>query len=148
MKKILISACLTGENVKYNGGNNLVQLPFKEEELVVVCPETLGGLPVPRPPCEMIKDGIFSKDGNEFTKEFLQGAKKTVDLAKENNIKFALMKERSPSCGVCKVYDGTFSNNLIDGKGKTTQLLEDSGVKCFSEFQIDLLEKALKNNNT
>ncbi|WP_044470977.1 DUF523 domain-containing protein [Mannheimia massilioguelmaensis] len=137
--KILISACLLGENVKYSGGNNLSQilvdfLEKNEIELLPVCPEVLGGLSTPRLPAEIIYGKVVDQAGNDVSKAFQLGAEKTLKIAQDNYIQFAILKEKSPSCGSQKIYDGSFSGRLIDGHGMTTQLLQQHHIHVFSEL--------------
>ncbi|SFV50406.1 Purine nucleoside phosphorylase [hydrothermal vent metagenome] len=137
-KKLLISSCLIGENVKYNGKNNLIDLTQLREkyELIPFCPEVAGGLPTPRPPSEIISTTplkLINCQGEDVTDNFIKGAKKTVDLVKKEGIKKALLKANSPSCSSTFVYDGTFSGKLIKGKGVTTLFLEEIGVEVFDE---------------
>lgn len=144
-KKLLISSCFIGENVKYNGGNNLLQsleLIKEKYELFPVCPEVFGGMSIPRIPCEIISHNplkIKNKDGVEMTKNFVDGANSTLNIAKYYDIELALLKANSPSCGKDKVYDGTFTSTLIDGSGITSQILMNNGIKVYDETQIDLL---------
>ena len=140
--KIIVSACLLGENCKYNGGNNkcddIIALAEKFE-IIPVCPECFGGLPIPRVPSE-IKDGkVYSKTGEDLTEAFLSGAEQTLYIAKEANAPCAVLKENSPSCGFGKIYDGTFSGNKIDGNGITAQLLYDNEIQVFGESQVKRL---------
>lgn len=142
----LISACLAGVDCKYNGRSNenekVVQI-VKSGEAILVCPEQLGGLSTPRPPSEIIiADGnvkVISKDGEDFTKEFLKGAEETLKIAKMMNIKKAILKSKSPSCGLGKIYDGSFSNTLICGDGLTTRLLKENGIEVFDEYSLEEL---------
>lgn len=143
--KYLISACLVGENCKYDGGNNF-HIKAKElldkGEAITVCPEMLGGLPAPRVSCE-IRDGkVINKIGLDVTDEFNLGAHISLEIANKNGIKYAIMQPRSPSCGSNKIYDGSFSGKLIDGEGVTTKLLRQYGIEVMSieEFlnNIDL----------
>lgn len=140
--KIIVSACLLGENCKYNGGNNkcddIIALAEKFE-IIPVCPECFGGLPIPRVPSE-IKDGrVYSKTGEDLTEAFLSGAEQTLYIAKEANAPCAVLKENSPSCGFGKIYDGTFSGNKIEGNGITAQLLYDNEIQIFGESQVKRL---------
>ena len=140
--KIIVSACLLGENCKYNGGSNkcddIIALAEKFE-IIPVCPECFGGLPIPRVPSE-IKDGrVYSKTGEDLTEAFLSGAEQTLYIAKEANAPCAVLKENSPSCGFGKIYDGTFSGNKIDGNGITAQLLYDNEIQIFGESQVKRL---------
>jgi len=137
-EKLLISACLMGKNVKYNGGNNLIDLTSleKEYELIPFCPEVEGGLPTPRSPSEIVSNDplkLINKEGKDVTKEFINGAKKCVELVKKEGIKKALLKANSPSCGIGQVYDGTFSKKLTKGDGVTVRELKKIGVEVFSE---------------
>ena len=130
--KIMVSACLTGENCKYNGGNNrnekVVEL-MAGNEVIAVCPEEMGGLPTPRVPSE-IRDGIVvSKDGRNVDREFRAGASKCLEIALREKPELIIMQPRSPSCGTKQRYDGTFSGTLIQGAGITAQLLMDNGFR-------------------
>ncbi len=140
--KILVSACLLGENCKYNGKNNKNEevIALSEYfELIPVCPECFGGLPIPRVPSE-IRDGrVYSKDGADLTDNFLTGAEHTLYIAKESNCPAALLKERSPSCGFGTVYDGSFSATLCEGNGITAQLLSDNEIAVFGESKVKKL---------
>ena len=134
--KIMVSACLLGYNVKYDGNSNLnTELnEFLEDfEVISICPEVLGGLSIPRIPSEIKNNKVINKENIDVTKEFLLGAEKTLKIAKENNIKVAIFKERSPSCGSTSIYDGTFSHNVINGQGITAKLLMDNGIKVYNE---------------
>ncbi len=147
--KILVSACLLGENYKYNGKNNynnLVVSLAKDFEIFPICPEVFGGLSVPRLPSEILNDKVINDSDIDLTLEFKNGAYKALQIALDNDIKYAILKEKSPSCGVRQIYDGTFSGNLIVGKGITTRLLEEHGIKCFSELEIDLFLNFIKND--
>ncbi len=107
--KILVSACLMGENCKYNGGNNRSEklLDFvKDKEVSLVCPELLGGLPVPRVPCEIKNGVVINRDGISCDKEFRTGAEKALEKAKKEEIDLAVLQSRSPSCGKNHIYDG------------------------------------------
>lgn len=140
--KIIVSACLLGENCKYNGGNNLNEnvAALKEYfELVPVCPECFGGLHIPRVPSEIVGDRVMSKDGEDLTEYFARGAEHTLYIAKECNAPAAVLKERSPSCGYGTIYDGTFSGGLTDGNGVTARLLKDNDIMIFGESQIQRL---------
>ena len=162
--KILISSCLLGEDVKYDGGNNSVALNPKvsfslkelfmdilcENEIYSFCPEVAGGLGVPRIPAEIIKRDkpfiVQNQNGEDVTINFLLGAKKALDLCKEENIKVALMKANSPSCGNIKTYDGTFTKNLIEASGLTAKLLKENGIEVFNENELKELLKFIKTN--
>ena len=137
---MIISACLCGCDCKYNGKNNknesCVEL-LKREKAVLVCPEQLGGMTTPRVPSEIIKnDGnisVISKEGKDVSKEFKKGAKEALKIAKLVDVKVAILKDGSPSCGSKYIYDGTFSGNKIKGEGITAKLFMENGIKVFSE---------------
>ena len=134
-EKILISACLIGLNCKYNGGNNenskLVEL-IKEKDLIPICPEQLGGLKTPRASAERTQEKVLTKEGIDVTKEYQKGAEEVLKLAKKLNIKKAILKSRSPSCGIDEIYDGTFSHTLIKRDGVTAELLKKNGIEVIS----------------
>ena len=130
--KIMVSACLLGENCKYNGGNNLSQkvLDFiKGHEVIPVCPEVMGGLPTPRLSSEIVNGVVTASDGHSVDDEFRKGAHMGLALAEENKVELVILQSRSPSCGVKQVYDGTFSGNKIAGQGIFAQLLIENGYK-------------------
>ncbi len=132
--KILISACLMGENCKYNGGNNyspmLADL-VKNHEVITVCPEVLGGLSTPRDPAEIVADGrVQTKTGENVSEQFQLGARKTLETALQEKPDICILQSRSPSCGVNQRYDGSFSGTLISAPGITAQLLQEHGFIC------------------
>jgi len=129
--KIAVSACLLGHDCKYNGGNNRSQkvLDYIEgHEVIPVCPEVAGGLPVPRVPVEL-KDGrAINRNDEDVTEFFRRGVELTMEKLSEQNIDLAILQPRSPSCGCKQIYDGTFSKTLIGGKGMFAQALSDAGI--------------------
>ena len=131
--KIIVSACLAGENCKYNGGNNQnekILRMMEENEVITVCPEQMGGLPTPRVPSE-IKDGIVTaRDGRIVDKEFHAGAAKCLEIAAREQPDLIVLQPRSPSCGVKQRYDGTFTGTLINRAGVTAHLLMENGFRC------------------
>ena len=144
MKRVLVSACLLGERVRYDGGEKGSKHPvlmrwLAEGRVVRVCPEVEGGLPVPRPPAERQPDGrVLMKTGLDVTDAFKRGAAEALRLVRENQIEVAVLKEGSPSCGSGFIYDGTFSKQRLTGEvGETTRVLRAEGVKVFSELQWD-----------
>lgn len=141
--KILVSACLLGENCKYNGGNNKNEDVIKlgdKHTLVPICPECFAGLPIPRTPAE-IKDGrVYNKLGEDITDAFEDGAEKALYVAEESGCRVAVLKERSPSCGFGKIYDGTFTGTLTNGNGIAAQLLWENGITVVGESRLDKLE--------
>lgn len=150
--KIGVSQCLLGCACTYSGGHHhLAELEdLTEKGLTIgVCPEVLGGLKIPRDPAEIISRNpllIQTIRGQDVTNQYLQGAKKALEIFKENHVKIALLKFRSPSCGNDRVYDGTFSHTLIDGQGIFTQILEEQGIRVYNELQIEDFLQDIKNN--
>lgn len=140
--KLLVSACLLGENCKYNGGNNYndnAVLLGEKFEIIPVCPEVFGGLETPRDPCEILNGKVISKSGRDCTAEYIDGAEKTLYVAGESNAVYALLKEKSPSCGKNYVYDGSFSKRLVCGNGITADLFMKNGILVFGESEINKL---------
>ena len=136
---ILVSACLLGENCKYSGGNNenaAVRRWLQGREYLAVCPELLGGLAAPRPPAERQGERIVNAQGGDDTAAFLAGAQKTLELCQQHNIRAALLKEGSPSCGVHQIYDGSFCHRRIPRQGVTAELLAAHGVALLSEEDL------------
>ncbi len=133
---VLISACLMGLNCKYNGGNNYhekaVEL-VQKGEAIPICPEQLGGLCTPRHPAEIrILDNekyVINQEGEDVTDAFERGAEEVLKLAKELHITKAILKSKSPSCGKGKIYDGSFTGNLVEGNGVTAELLIKNGIE-------------------
>lgn len=137
MEKILISACLVGENTRYDGKNNYLPIveKLKEKyELIPFCPEVMGGLLTPREPCEIQGPDVKTKDGVSKVKEYNLGAKKALEACRLFGIRIAILAESSPSCGVRNIYDGHFNQTKIPGKGITTRLLEENGIACYSSL--------------
>lgn len=140
--KILVSACLMGEKVRYDGNDNLLQHPLmqrwqQEQRLLMICPEVAGGLSVPRAPAEQIGTRIITCDGADVTAAFQRGAWRAQQLAQQQGVVMAILKARSPSCGVGQIYDGSFSRRLIAGDGVTAAALRQLGITVFSELQLD-----------
>lgn len=147
--KVLISACLLGEKVKYSGKDNLNRalIALLEKyplELVPICPEVMGGLPIPRPPAEIVGNDVITVEGKSVSQAFMQGAEKLLKIAKQQTISLAILKEKSPSCGSQLIYDGTFTNTLIKGEGITAKVLREHGITVFSEQQLEELEHYLQ----
>ena len=135
---LLISACLLGEDCKYNGGNNALpreRLEALEAQyrLVSVCPERDGGLPIPRLPSERLGERVLNRAGEDVTVAFRRGAALTLETARREGCKKALLKERSPSCGSGRIYDGSFTSTVIEGDGITAELLKQNGIAVFCE---------------
>lgn len=137
---ILVSACLLGINCQYNGESDFTRelLEFLKDkgEFIAVCPEVLGSLPIPRDGAEIVGKKVKTAADKDVTKQFLKGAERVLKIAKENNVKFAILKAKSPSCGAGWIYDGTFSRNLIKGDGVTASLLKKNKIKVFTEKDL------------
>ena len=132
--RIVVSACLLGENCKYSGGNNenKAVLNFvKEHELIPVCPEVLGGLPVPRMPAEIVNGVVRCRDGRSVDDAFRSGAAKALTIALKEKSDLAILQSRSPSCGV------TFSGKIIPGEGVFAELLRENGIRAIDAADID-----------
>lgn len=142
--KIMVSACLLGENCKYNGGNNrnqkLLNL-LSGHELIPVCPEVVGGLPTPRVPAEIVNGIVTNRDGISVDDAFRNGANKALEIAMHEKPDLIILQSRSPSCGVKEIYDGTFSGKLISGRGVFAELAVQAG------FLVADLEDVLKDNS-
>ncbi len=151
MQLILVSACLLGERVRYDGGCKSVHDPLLERWLregrcLPFCPEVAGGLPVPRPPAELQYgdvarvlrgDGVVHRaDGHLVTNAFLRGAEQALACCRRHGVRMAILKERSPSCAIHEVYDGTFAARRVAGMGVTARLLLQHGVQLFNETSL------------
>ena len=133
---LIVSACLAGFPCRYDGKktiNTAVQQLVKEGKAIPVCPEQLGGLPTPRLPAEMKAGKVINSDGNDVTEAFEKGAAVVLEIAKQYGCTDALLKARSPSCGKGQIYDGSFSGILIEGNGKTADLLMRNGITVTTE---------------
>ncbi len=144
--KVLVSACLLGENCKYNGGNNyntkVIEF-IRGNEVIAVCPEVLGGLSVPRKPAEITDGTIMTEDGTSVDREFREGAALALRQALNEKVDMAVLQSRSPSCGVNQIYDGTFSGKLTEGQGVFAEMLKTAGIKVFDAEDICI---ALRQN--
>lgn len=147
MKKILVSRCLYGDKpVRYDGKTKEERDPrflkWKEDDrLIPVCPEVDGGLPVPRTDAQRVGNQVITRDGRDVTREYRKGAEIALEQALQEDVLCAVLKEKSPSCGSSRVYDGTFEGTLIEGQGLTTQMLREAGIRVYSEEELDLVEQ-------
>ena len=155
MSNILISACLLGRPVRYDGKGKPLAHPAidrwkAEGRLVAFCPEQAGGLSTPRPPAEIeggasgedVIEGrarVIEKTGGDVTKAFVEGGEKAADFARTNGCAYALLIDGSPSCGSGFIYDGSFSGVRHPGRGVTAALLRRAGVEVFSDREIEAL---------
>jgi uncharacterized protein YbbK (DUF523 family) len=161
VEKILVSACLLGERVRYHGGDAECEHPAlerwrREGRLIAVCPEVAGGLPTPRPPAEIVGpragDGtdvrqlavVRTRDGTDVTAAYLAGADEALELVERHGIRVAILKDGSPSCGTSFTYDGTFSGARLAAPGVTAAMLAAHGVRLFSEREIDAADAWLR----
>ena len=142
--KIMVSACLLGENCKYNGGNNyspeLIRL-LEGYTVIPVCPEVLGGLPTPRIPAEIVNGIVMNRNGESVDEAFRKGAEKALETAKQEKPDLIILQSRSPSCGVKEIYDGTFSGRKIPGQGIFAEMLKKAG---FNVIDVEDLPDKLK----
>jgi uncharacterized protein YbbK (DUF523 family) len=150
MQKILVSRCLLGHRVRYDGGANgpfdQLQQWLDEGRVVPLCPEVAGGLPTPRAAAEIpggqggeVLDGqaaVITTEGEDVSAQFLSGAYQALELVQQHDIRIAVLKANSPSCGNLLTYDGTFSGVKVTGEGVTAALLRRHGVRVFSELQL------------
>lgn len=150
MEKLLVSRCLLGHKVRYDGGAHgpydLLQHWQDEGRIVALCPEVAGGLPTPRPPAEIpggqgggVLDGrlpVLTDDGADVTAAFVAGAEIALRLVNQHGLRVAVLKARSPSCGNTHTYDGSFGGQLVEGDGVTAALLKRHGVRVFNETQL------------
>lgn len=135
----LVSACLLGIDCRYDGKNKLNKKILKlgkDEIFIPICPEQLGGLPTPRTASEQKGKIVISKEGYDVTDNFIRGAEETLKICKMYEIKEAILKQKSPSCGCGQIYDGTFSGTLINGDGITTTLLKRNEIKVITEGDL------------
>ncbi|MFP3889269.1 DUF523 domain-containing protein [uncultured Ralstonia sp.] len=153
MQRVLVSACLLGQPVRYDGGTvategGILACWQMEGRVVPMCPEMAGGLPVPRLPAEIHGDGggaavlrgaarVVEHHGHDVTEAFVQGAQRALEAAREAGVQVAVLTERSPSCGSTFLYDGSFSSQLQPGEGVTAALLREHGIRVFSQHQLE-----------
>lgn len=158
MIRILISSCLLGQPVRYNGSSKLCEHHLlttwrDENRLIPFCPEVEGGLTIPRPGAEIIgKDGwavlenrsqVITQNGQDLTLQFIKGARKALEVALDNNVLLAILTDGSPSCGSTYIYDGNFNGTRKAGMGVTAALLQQNGVRVFSQTQLELAAEYL-----
>jgi uncharacterized protein YbbK (DUF523 family) len=160
MELILVSACLLGEQVRYDGGDKRCNSPIllrwmQEGRVISVCPEVAGGLPVPRAPAE-IRAGaggtavlkgaaiVLDATGRDVSAQFLEGAEQSLNRARASRIRIAILKEGSPSCGTGYIYDGSFTGKKVAGAGVTAARLREAGVQVFSELKLEEADELLR----
>jgi uncharacterized protein YbbK (DUF523 family) len=159
LAKVLVSACLLGKPVRYDGSAKTLQDALldrwiSEGRVVSVCPEVMAGLPTPRPPAEIAngesgaavirREGrIVEANGNDMTNAYIAGARIALEHALRHDCRYALLTDGSPSCGSSFIYDGTFEGRRIDGEGVTAALLRQHGIVVFTQAEISLLATLL-----
>ena len=173
MIKIAVSACLLGKKVRYDGKSkpNNELMGFFDEisesvEVVPICPEVSGGLPTPRPPSEIVGGArseisgapaevgdpvpygvrVVNSEGRDVTVAYEKGASVCLGIIKENDIKIAVLKARSPACGKNSIYDGTFSKKLVPGHGMLAGKLMDEGIDVFTEEELTEFKEAVNRS--
>jgi uncharacterized protein YbbK (DUF523 family) len=137
--KILVSACITGCNCKYNGENNLnskVVDFLKDKETIEICPEMLVGMSIPRATAEIVDGFVTECNGRNVHKEYEKGVELALEKIKDENIGLAILQSRSPTCGVNQIYDGNFSGKLVNGRGLFAKALINNGYKVMDSEDI------------
>ena len=139
---ILVSACLLGASCRYDGKskpNEEVIKLMNKHNLIPFCPEVMGGLPTPRIPSEVVRDKVLNEKGEDVTAQYKKGAEEALKIAKMYNCKYAILKEKSPSCGKGKIHNGKFDGGYIEGNGITARLFIENGIKVLGESEINCL---------
>jgi uncharacterized protein YbbK (DUF523 family) len=147
--RILVSSCLLGVPVRHDARDKkcdhaVLRRWIEQGRVVSVCPEMLGGLGTPRPPAEIVNDGsrrVVTREGRDVTHAFEDGARAAADEARANDVRIAILKANSPSCGSSFIYDGTFSGTRVEGDGITAALLRENGIVVFSEEELEAAEQ-------
>ena len=162
MEKVLISACLLGKRVRYDGNAlsvfaKILDQWMTEGRVVSICPEVDAGMSIPRAPAELSNgDGydvwegtalVFEDAGTDVTTYFKKGAQLALEMCRKHNVKVAVLADKSPSCGSSEIYDGSFTNKKIDGVGVTAALLKENGVEVFSQHDIESANQALQRTS-
>ena len=138
--KILVSACLLGENCKYNGGNNYnaaVAEYVQGKDILTICPEMMAGMGCPRTPIEIVDSVLMDRDGNNVDAAMREAVAKAMKLIRKEDIQCAVLQSRSPTCGVNQVYDGSFSGKLIEGSGVLAQALKAAGYQVIDAEDVE-----------
>ncbi len=143
---IIVSACLIGTCCRYDGKcKEVISEPYGDGyTLIPVCPEQLGGLATPRAPAEIVDERVVNRNGDDVTQAYKRGAEEALVIAKKYGCRYAILKERSPSCGSREIYDGSFSGTLKDGNGITAELFLKNGIKVVGESDAKELLQRLK----
>ena len=137
--RILVSACLLGENCKYNGGNNYspaVEAFVKDEEVLSICPEMMAGMGCPRTPIEIVDGVLMDRNGNNVDASMREAVAQAMEMIRKEDIQCAVLQSRSPTCGVNQIYDGSFTGKLIEGSGVLAQALKLVGYRVVDAEDI------------
>ena len=138
--KILVSACLLGENCKYNGGNNYnpgVAEFIKDKEVLPICPEMMAGMGCPRTPIEIVNGVLMDRNGNNVDAAMREAVAQAMELIGQEDIQCAILQSRSPTCGVNQIYDGSFSGKLVPGSGVLAQALKNAGYRVMDAEDME-----------
>lgn len=150
MEKIIVSACLLGEPCRYDGKscpNQAVLEYIKDKEVYSVCPEVLGGLPIPRESCERIQNKVISILQEDKTAAYVYGAEQVLAFAKTAHIDTAILKSLSPSCGCGEIYDGSFCRKIVKGNGICAEMLMNNGINVINSDKITFKNKKEKKKS-
>lgn len=143
--RILVSACILGDNCKYNGKSNRNQFAIdlmKYHEIIPICPEILAGMPTPRPCAEIVNGVVMDENGNDVHAEYISAVEMALSKIENLDIDLAVLQSRSPTCGVNQIYDGSFSGNLKTGMGLFAQALKQKGYTVIDiETYVDEYSK-------
>mgnify|MGYP002508565883 FL=1 len=137
--KILVSACLLGENCKYSGGNNYNEAVaefVKDKDVLPICPEMMAGMGCPRIPIEIVDGVLIDRNGNNVDTSMRKAVAQAMELIRKEDIQCAILQPRSPTCGVNQIYDGSFSGKLIEGSGVFVQALKDAGYQVIDAEDV------------
>ncbi|MCR5229758.1 MAG: DUF523 domain-containing protein [Solobacterium sp.] len=151
MANIAVSACLLGFKCRYDGKScyfERIEELKKNHTIIPVCPEQMGGLPTPRVPSEIVGDRVITKTGTDVTENYSRGRETALSAAVMNNVRYALFKQKSPSCGKGRIYDGTFTGRTIEGNGVTAELFLENGIRVFSEDEFDLFKECIDKSES
>lgn len=149
-KRVVFSQCLLGVQCRYDGrcaAKQEVCDAASERGWIPICPEILGGLSTPRSPAERVGDKVMSRDGADVTQQYRRGAEQALEIARLYGAKYALLKERSPSCGCGEIYDGTFTGVRVAGDGLTAELFKEHGIQVFGESRLEELIEILDKDD-
>ena len=137
--KILVSACLLGENCKYSGGNNYNEAVaefVKDKDVLPICPEMMAGMGCPRTPIEIVDGVLMDRNGNNVDVVMREAVEKAMEMIRKEDIRCAVLQSRSPTCGVNQIYDGSFSGKLIPGSGVLALAMKDAGYQVIDAEDI------------